>query len=173
MGLNNPICVSKNIHLGLCFYQNIFISKCSFVGLLFEKLIVWLATSLPKKLHICFLKPPLRDTLQVEKGSIKWELPVDYQLIRNLNAKVVTNHRPGKLKIAHFYRMVSGEEGNVDDDDSVDSDGYKDDNDLAITMPLNSISALLINSTKAKQNLRPHFSQWYLFILTKKAMWGI
>ena len=55
--------------------------------------------------------------------------------------------------------MMSGEEGNVDADDSVDSDGYKDDNDLAITMPLNSISALLINSTKAKQNLRPHFSQ--------------
>ena len=37
------------------------------------------------------------------------------------------------------------EEGNVDGDDRGDSDGYKDDNDLRITMPLNSISAILIN----------------------------
>ena len=37
------------------------------------------------------------------------------------------------------------EEGNVVDDDRGDSDGYKDDNDLQITMPLNSISAILIN----------------------------
>ena len=37
------------------------------------------------------------------------------------------------------------EEGNADDDDLGDSDGYKDDNDLRITMPLNSISAILIN----------------------------
>ena len=30
------------------------------------------------------------------------------------------------------------EEGNVDGDDTGDSDGYKDDTDLTITMPLNS-----------------------------------
>ena len=36
------------------------------------------------------------------------------------------------------------EEGNVDVDDS---DGYKDDSNLTITIPLNSISAVLINLT--------------------------
>ena len=36
------------------------------------------------------------------------------------------------------------EEGNVDDD-SGDSDGYKDDTNLTITMPLNSVSGVLIN----------------------------
>ena len=36
------------------------------------------------------------------------------------------------------------EEGNVDGDDTGDSDGYKDDTDLTITMPLNSVSGILI-----------------------------
>ena len=37
------------------------------------------------------------------------------------------------------------EEGNVDDDDTGDSDGYIDDTNLTITMPLNSVSGVLIN----------------------------
>ena len=44
-----------------------------------------------------------------------------------------------------MVRVTLEEEGNVDVDDSGDSDGYKDDTNLTITMPLNSVSGVLIN----------------------------
>ena len=55
------------------------------------------------------------------------------------------------------------EEENVDGDDTGDSDGYKDDTDLTITMPLNSVSGILIKyqGLRRRRVAQPRLSRYH------------